>query len=175
MEAAQAALGTQECQEQGIQGAFGSFGIAGTASVASNIRLKAANNIRTVDQTQEISKLSNEISTLQNKAANTADPVVKKGIESEIFNLENNIRRIVEDGNQVVNSLTDDQVNQVNDLGDQEIEILDDVSLLVKRLAEGIVTKEEYNIAIKGYINKYSYLENEINNIFKDVKIFQMK
>ena len=171
MEAAQAALGTQECQEQGIQGAFGSFGIAGTASVASNIRLKAANNIRTVDQTQEISKLSNEISTLQNKAANTADPVVKKGIESEIFNLENNIRRIVEDGNQVVNSLTDDQVNQVNDLGDQEIEILDDVSLLVKRLAEGIVTKEEYNIAIKGYINKYSYLENEINNIIKDVKI----
>ena len=171
MEAAQSALLTQECQEQGIQGAFGSFGIAGTASVAGNIRLKAANNIRTVDQTQEISKLSDKISTLQNKAANTADPVVKKGIDSEIFNLENKIRRIVEEGNQVVNSLTDDQVNQVNDLGDQEIEILDDVSLLVKRLAEGIVTKEEYNIAIKGYINKYSYLENEINNIIKDVKI----
>ena len=171
MEAAQAALLTQECQEQGMQGAFGSLGIAGTGSVASNIRLKAANNIRTVDQTQEISKLSNEISTLKNKAANTADPVVKKGIESEIFNLENNIRKTVEKGNQIVNSLTDDQINQINTLGDQEIEILNDVSLLVKRLSEGIVTREEYAIAIKGYKNKYSSLENEINNIIKDVKI----
>jgi hypothetical protein len=171
MKAAQSSLITQECQEQGIQGAFGALGISGLAAVASNSRLKASNNIRTIDQTQLIDKLTKEIALLQNKSANTSDPIVKKGIDSEIFDLENKVRREVINGNKIVNSLNDDQVNEVNALGDQQIEILDNVSLLVKRLSDGIVTKAEFDIAIKGYKNNYSYLEFEINNIIKDVKI----
>ena len=160
-----AALG--DCTEAAVQGFFSGAGIAtaGTVRTADTPQIQASSNIRTIEQTQNLNNDLEKIGSLRKKAAQTKDPTVKAGIEAEAFNLENKVKVEIGRNNQIVNVLTDQELNTINKLGKSANSTLDQFGTLLTKFRNKEITQEEFNAARKGFQEKYEADKNAINEI----------
>ena len=156
-----------DCTEAAVQGFFAGTGIAtaGAVRTADTPQIQASSNIRTIEQTQNLNNDLEKIGSLRKKAAQTKDPTVKAGIEAEAFNLENKVKVEIGRNNQIVNVLTDQELNTINKLGKSANSTLDQFGTLLTKFRNKEITQEEFNAARKGFQEKYEADKNAINEI----------
>lgn len=144
------AVFSEEALEAGLQGAFGGGGM-----VAGSYSAKAMSTVRKVvsqvDVTEDLNKLANKRKELAQATTNLA----KEGIQSEIDQIEMKISDAVQQGNVIYDSLTNEQISEIENLTDLADAAAYKVTQLNKQFRRGEISEEIYNSALQGFKNQY--------------------
>ena len=144
------AVTSQEGLEAGIQGFIGGGGVVGGSYSA-----KAMSTVRSTVDGDKIDKNITELSTLRNQYKNATDKSVKEGIQVEINKKESEISDSIRKGNEIYNSLSSDQISEIESLTDLADAAAFKITDLNKKLRRGDITQSQYDSASIGFKNQY--------------------
>jgi len=143
---------SEEGMESFLQGAFGGGVMTVGGSVISNAYITAreqGSNMGIVND--NMSKLAN----LKRERATTSDETVRGGLDLEIEKVENETKTIVQEGNNIVDNASEQEVDV---LADAQVALKlyeTQVSTLVSKLEAGEINQQEHDFALTGYVNQY--------------------
>jgi hypothetical protein len=143
---------SEEGMESFLQGAFGGGVMTAGGSVISNAYITAreqGSNMGIVND--NMSKLAN----LKRERATTSDETVREGLDLEIEKVENETKTIVQEGNDIVDNASEQEVAV---LADAQVALKlyeTQVSTLVSKLEAGEINQQEHDFALTGYVNQY--------------------
>ena len=144
------AIFSQEGLEAGLQGFFGGGGMAMTGR-----KLKTLRNIRTTVDGDVVDKAIEDLAANRVKLNVETDPTIKEGIQLEIDKLEQLISDSVIKGGQIYDSLTEEQLSEVENLSDLADTAAFKITELNKKLRFGEIDKAGYDAAVQGFTNQY--------------------
>ena len=160
------AITSQEGLEAGIQGFIGGGGMT-----ASTYSVKAMNSIRTTVDGDAVNKNINKLASLRTKYNTTNDKLVKEGIQKEIDLTESNIADSVRKGNDIYNSLSKEQLSEVESLTDLADAAAYKITELNKKFRRGEITEEQYNAGATGFKAEYDASRKSLVNMELDKNI----
>ena len=143
---------SEEGMESFLQGAFGGGVMTAGGSVISNAYITAreqGSNMGIVPN--NMSKLAN----LKRERATTSDETVREGLDLEIEKVENETKTVVQEGNDIVDNASEQEVAV---LADAQVALKlyeTQVSTLVSKLEAGEINQQEHDFALTGYVNQY--------------------
>ncbi len=152
--------------EAGLQGFFGGAGLS-TGSYSA----KALNSLRQSKPSLDVEEDFQMLYTL-NKSFNEAkDEDVKSSVKSKIKTVEEVIKLKLEEGNKLYESLSEEQISELNTLTD-----LSDVSAAkAYRLGEkrdaGEITQQEFDLAIEGVKEQYDKAKESITEVLLEENV----
>jgi hypothetical protein len=144
------AIFSQEGLEAGLQGFFGGGGMAATGR-----SVKALNTIRTTVDGDLVHKNLEELAALRVKLNTEKDATIKEGIELDIKDKERQIADSVIKGNLIYDSLTNEQLSEVESLTDLADAAAYKITELNKKLRFGQIDQTGYDMAVQGFTKQY--------------------
>ena len=160
------AVTSQEGLEAGIQGFIGGGGVVGGSYSA-----KAMSTVRSTVDGDKIDKNITELSTLRNQYKNATDKSVKEGIQVEINKKESEISDSIRKGNEIYNSLSSDQISEIESLTDLADAAAFKITDLNKKLRRGDITQSQYDSASIGFKNQYKQARQSLIDMNLDKNI----
>ena len=160
------AVTSQEGLEAGIQGFIGGSGVVGGSYSA-----KAMSTVRSTVDGDKIDKDITELSRLRNQYKNATDKSVKEGIQAEIDKKESEIADSIRKGNEIYNSLSDEQISEIESLTDLADVAAFKITDLNKKLRRGDITQSEYDSASIGFKNQYEQARQSLIDMNLDKNI----
>ena len=156
--------------EAGLQGFFGGGGLKGGTYSA-----RALSNIRKSNKDLDVENDLNKLSEILKKQNQTQDVDLKVGFEEEIRLLKKSIRNKIKKGNDIYNSLSDDDISSIESLSDLNSTIAFKINSLVEKVQQNKISRQDFAIASEGLIKKYKENKAKIQEISysKDLKFAQ--
>ena len=154
------AIFSQEGLEAGLQGFFGGGGMA-----AGGRSVKALNTIRTTVDGDLVHKNLEDLAVLRVKLNTEKDTTIKEGIELDIKSKEQEIADSVIKGNIIHDSLTDEQLSEVESLTDLADVAAYKITELNKKLRFGQIDQAGYDMATQGFTKQYEQARQGLINM----------
>lgn len=154
------AVTSEEGLEAGLQGFIGGGGMQ-TGSYSA----KALNTVRETTNLKEVDGLINNLHELRKNFAGVTDPTAKKGIQFEINKAEQKLSDLIDKGNIIYESLSDEQISNIENLRDLANTAASEITELNKKFRAGKITKNEYAAAFKGFKSQYEGVRDELVNL----------
>ena len=142
---------SEEGLEAGIQGFFGATSIGGAA-----VSAKAMSSIRNIVDGESTTENIDKLVKLNNQKQAATDNTVKKGLQVKIDKLEQDISDSVDKGNEIYDSLSDGQIQEIEDLTELADAASYNITELNKKFRRGDISQEEYNAALSGFNEEYN-------------------
>ena len=136
--------------EAGLQGFFGGSGLKGGAYSA-----KALNNIRKNDASLDVENDLSNLVDLRKRYNSSKDEDVRFALDKEIKKAESNIRDKIKKGNDIYNSLSDGDIKKIEELSDLSDVTAFRANNLIEKFKDGIISENDFNVAIEGLSNQY--------------------
>ena len=156
------AMTSDEGFEMWLNGFIGSTTISATGSTLNRA-------LRGDDNTAQ--NLNNYIDKLQElntrKHIGSNDDDVKESIDLEIKEVEENIKKLINNSRGLKDYLSEDQKTSLVDILNQKDEIKNKVNSLKSKLKNNEITQKEFNLAIQSLANKDKILSDEVFDIKK--------
>ena len=160
------AVFSEDALEAGLQGAFGGGGM-----VAGSYSAKAMSTVRKtvsqVDVNEDLNKLADQRTKLQQAKTNEA----KEGIQAEIDQIEMRLSDAVQKGNIIYESLSDEQISEVENLTDLADAAAYKATQLNKQLRRGEITEDTYSAAMQGFKTQYDQARQNLIDMKLDENI----
>ena len=160
------AVTSQEGLEAGLQGFIG-----GSGMTASTYSVKAMNSIRTTVDGDAVNKNINKLASLRTKYNTTKDKLVKEGIQKEIDLTESDIADSIRKGNDIYNSLSKEQLSEIESLTDLADAAAYKITDLNKKFRKGEITEDQYNAGAAGFKAEYDASRKSLVNMKLDKNI----
>ena len=154
------AVTSEEGLEAGLQGFLGGSGLS-TGSYSA----KALNSVRETTNLKEIDGLIQKLYKLRKNYTGITDPTSKKGIEQNINTVEQKLSDLIDKGNLIYESLSDEQISKIESLKDLANTAANEITELNKKFRLGIISKNEYAAAFEGFKLQYEQSRNELVNL----------
>ena len=154
------AIFSQEGLEAGLQGFFGGGGMA-----TAGRSVKALNTIRTTVDGDLVHKNLEDLAALRVKLNTEKDTTIKEGIELDIKSKEQEIADSVIKGNIIYDSLTDEQLSEVESLTDLADAAAYKITELNKKLRFGQIDQAGYDMAVQGFTKQYEQARQGLINM----------
>ena len=154
------AIFSQEGLEAGLQGFFGGGGMA-----TAGRSVKALNTIRTTVDGDLVHKNLEDLAVLRVKLNAEKDTTIKEGIELDIKSKEQEIADSVIKGNIIHDSLTDEQLSEVESLTDLADVAAYKITELNKKLRFGQIDQAGYDMAVQGFTKQYEQARQGLINM----------
>tara|TARA_R100000900_G_scaffold82130_1_gene64419 strand:+ start:17973 stop:25346 length:7374 start_codon:yes stop_codon:yes gene_type:complete len=145
------AITSLEGQEAGLQGFIGGGGM-----VAGSYSAKAMTSVRDVVDGDALDKKIEKLSAERLKLNTATDQTVRDGIEANIANIEMEISDMVIKGNQIYNSLDNNQLSELESFSDLSDATAFKITELNKKLRLNQITEGEYKTAKDGFMAEYN-------------------
>lgn len=154
------AVTSEEGLEAGLQGFLGGSGLA-TGSYSA----KALTTVRETTNLKEIDGLINKLYDLRKNYTGVTDPTAKKGIQNSINLTEQKLAGLIDKGNILYQSLSDEQISNIESLRDLANTAANEVTELNKKFRMGVISQNEYTAAFNGFKSQYESVRNELVNL----------
>ena len=154
------AVTSEEGLEAGLQGFIGGGGMQ-TGSYSA----KALTTVRETTNLKEVDALINKLHGLRKNFAGVTDPTAKKGIQFEINETEQKLSDLIDKGNIIYESLSDEQISNIENLRDLANTAASEITELNKKFRAGDITKNEYAAAFQGFKSQYNSVRDELVNL----------
>jgi len=151
------AMFSDEGIESGLQGFFGGGGLRGGAYSA-----KAMSNIRKKVSSLDVEQDFTELIKTQREIANTADEDVRAGLEEKVIDLMASLKDKVKKGNDLYNSLSNEDINNIESQSDLADAAAYRVTNLYEKLGRGEITQKEYDSTVNIFVKKYNDAKQNI-------------
>ena len=159
---------SEEGIENGLQGFFGGAGLRGGMRSA-----KAMGHVRkTVSDTDVEAELSNLVN-LKRKYNESKDPDVRAGLDAKIIQSQININDKVRKGNSIFESLSDNDISNIESLGDLADVTAYRATQLNKKLAKGEISNQDHMVALDGLTTKFKEHRNKIQTVINNATVRQ--
>jgi hypothetical protein len=146
--------------EAGLQGFLGGSGLS-----AGSYSAKALNTVRQTTNLKQIDGLIQELHTLRKNYTGVTDPTAKKGIEQNINTVEQKLSDLIDKGNLIYESLSDEQVSEIESITDLANTAANEITELNKKFRAGAINKTEYATAFNGFKSQYEGARDKLVNL----------
>jgi len=154
------AVTSEEGLEAGLQGFLGGSGLS-----AGSYSAKALNTVRQTTNLKQIDGLIQELHTLRKNYTGVTDPTAKKGIEQNINTVEQELSDLIDKGNLIYESLSDEQVSEIESITDLANTAANEITELNKKFRAGAINKTEYATAFNGFKSQYESARDKLVNL----------
>jgi len=142
--------------EAGLQGFFGGTGLKGGAYSA-----KALTSIRKYDNNLDVEEDLSKLVELRKRYNSSKDEDVKFALDKEIKKAESNVKDKIKKGNDIYNSLSDNDIKKIEELSDLSDVTAFRANNLIEKFRNNEIKEDDFNVAIEGLSNQYK--ENKAN------------
>ena len=146
--------------EAGLQGFFGGAGLRGGMYSA-----KALSNIRKTDKQLDVEEDFNKLVELRKRYNGAKDEDVKSSLEKQILKVESTIEGKIKKGNDIYNSLPNNDIKTIENLTDLADVAAFRMSSLIEKFREGKIHESEFTAALSGLNEEYKKNKQAIKDL----------
>lgn len=157
------AIFSEEGQEQGLQGFFGGGGISVTGQNAKAL-IASRNFVNSKAVEKDIITLAN----LGIEKEKATDEIVVEGIDKKMREIENEIASKVKKGRDLYNTLTEGEIEEIDNFSKLADASAFKVSQLTAKRQSGELSDKQFNVALQGFQAEYKENKQKVSEILEN-------